>query len=240
MSPLAQYRAHRLADPIALGFGLGFRAMLFVGTPVLILLSLYAALAYSGPLRGVGLFGLLFCGAAFAFLYLAWRRAEAGAAMRLDEDGIFMAHLGLALPWDRLGPAWTVETRQQYGVGKQAVIQLQDLDGAAAEADLIGRLLLGAAQRAASRSDEAASWGGPTLVGLTEPNAPDPEASLPLIEERLKRLRAAAEAQGATPVGAPAAFHTGLSPDNLVAIVNAETLRRRGMSATDPGQAGPE
>lgn len=226
MSPLQRYRQHRLAEPIDLGYGLGFRAMLFVVAPLLTLGSLYAALAYQGPGRAVGLFGMAFFGVAAALLYLAYRRADRGAAMRLGPDGIFMAHLGLTLPWARLGPAWVVETRQQHGTSRQAVVMLREPDDAVAAAGAFGRIIIGAASRAAGRARAAASWGGAALLDLAPPTAQDREAAEAILIARLERARDAAEAEGAVPIGAPLALHAGLTPEALAAILNAEFLRR--------------
>lgn len=231
MSPLVQYRQSRLAAPIELGFGFGFRAMLYAGAPALIAASLWAVLSFSGPARSAGLFGLVFFGAAFLLLWLAYRRAEAGAATRIDENGLYFAHIGLGLPWERIGPAWVVETRQQHGISRQAVVLVRETETLMEEADLFGRILIGVATRAASRAGKPESWGGEALVELVDPEATDREAALIGIEGRLSRLRARAEGLGGVPIGAPLALHAGLTPDALAAIVNAETLARRTAAA---------
>ncbi len=226
MSPLVQYRQSRLAAPIELGFGFGFKAMLYFGAPLMLAVSLWAVFAFAGPGRAAGLFGLAFFGGAFLLLFLAHRRAEAGAATRLDENGLYFAHLGLGLPWERIGPAWVVETRQQHGVSRQAVVLVQETDTILDEADMFGRMILGVATRAASRAGKPESWGGEPLVELIEPESADRDAALIALEGRLSRLRARAEGLGAVPLGAPLALHAGLTPEALAAIINAETLRR--------------
>lgn len=234
-APLARYRAQRLATPIALPFGFGFQAMRYGLAPGLAIASLVAAVMLEGPGRAVGLFGLVFFGGATALLWVAARRADGGAALRIGEDGLFLAHVGLTLPWSRLGPAFVMEAEGNHGVARQTVILLREPGEAMTAADPFGRVMLGLARRAAARVGEPKSWGGEILSELVAPAAADPDAALATLEARLERLRRSRVASGATPVAAPPALTGGVTPEALAAMLNAEILARApAPTPTDP------
>ncbi len=231
MKAIEQYRRDGLSRPIRFRAGLAFKLFFWWGGGFLMLGAVLMMLE-GGPVEQVlGLAALLFFGLCLSIMLVAWVRGRRRGLLEISGQGLYMSHLGIVLPWRDIGPAW-VYTVHQKGFALKDVTFV--LDNSSQHLDRLGPLgrflfrLSGALSR--SRKGGAIEWGlHATMLAFDAGRGKRGQ-----MDDALEMMRQAVLARpDAIVFNVPMVLRFGISAEDMLAIINAETLARRG------GETGP-
>ncbi len=211
----ARYAEQGLTPPIALRPGWKAWALGLVIAPAMTLLSLAIGLFGGFPVALIGLFGGAFFGFAALLIGIALGRGARRGLARLSPEGLYLAQLGLTLPWEDIGPAYAQETRRPGGRTVDVMVAVRNLAAHRDRADRLGRLQI---------------W-----IALSAGRAPR-EGLLARGVRAAARPRSAAEAD-ATLYPIPGAFVSAGDAEDLARILTAEGARARAEGSSEGGRA---
>lgn len=120
LSTLEQYRKFGLEKPIRFYSGKKLELFIKWGGGILLLGSVIALFEKEDYAPLIGVFGLLFFGFAIFVKQSTLNRSKSRGMVEISEEGIYMAHIDIVLPWKDLGPAWS------FGV-KIAFVNMKDI-----------------------------------------------------------------------------------------------------------------
>jgi len=240
MKAIEQYRRHGLSQPIRLKAGLAFRLFFWWGGGFLMLGAVLMMVEGTPFEQLLGLFGFLFFGFCFSIMLVAWVRGRRRGLVEVSRDGLYLSHLGIVLPWQDIGPAW-VHTVYQKGIAlKDVTFVLDNASRHRDRMDGLGRLLFRISRAVSgSRKGGAVEWGvRATMMAFDAGTGMHRQ-----MNEALEMMRQAVlEKPDAIVFNVPMVLRFGVSAEDMLAIINAETLAQRGAEVglgepTDP--AGP-
>lgn len=235
MKAIEQYRRDGLSRPIRLRAGLAFRLFFWWGGAFLMLMCVVAILD-GGPVEQVaGLFGFVFFGFCLMVLALAWFRGRRRGLVELSEQGLYLSHLGLVLPWQDIGPAW-VHTIHQRGIAlKDVTFILGNASRHYDRMDAVGRLLFRISRAVStSRPGGAVDWGLRAVLAAMDAGT----GAHRQIDQALEMMRRSVLDKPDTIVfNVPLVLRLGVSAEDMLAIINAEALARRGGAEPVPEPA---
>jgi hypothetical protein len=226
MKPIEQYQRFGLAQPITIRPGVRYHLLLWGGGGFLMLGCVLALTQRAGFEQAMGALGLLFFGLALGIMIFALVKSRSRGLCELSEHGLYMAHLGVILPWKDIGPAWCAVYEHQGGRTKDVCFVLRNITQHIAGTRRIGRFLLRLSQRVAqSKSEGILVWG----LRIFMKHADVSELYDQLAVE-LGLMREAIQNQPDSSVfNIPVPLRFGISAEELVAILNREFAVRRGL-----------
>ena len=170
-----------------------------------------------------GGFGLLFFGFGLFIFACALLRSRSRGLVQFSQEGLWLANLGVTLPWTSIGPAWVLTTKHSGGKTDDVVFIAHDLDSYTRDVDLVSRLHL----RLMKRTLDVGK-GGVLDFGLELLfSAADEEGSLGEVMEQMEHARDQAGSDpSAVLLNIPVPFRLGIPPRDLVAILNSELSKR--------------
>lgn len=228
-STLQQYHDSGFTPPIRIEAGWKLALLFWLGGPFLIA-GCYVAVTRGGVFGIlVGAFGLVFFGVALLAIGVALWRSRRRGLIEMNPDGLYLAHIGLELPWRDLGPAWVHTTRHGRQKTEEVCYVLRNAKAHKARADFVGRGLIELARRAsATRPEGGVEWG---LAGLLTVSGAG-EETLEDITRWLENARLVlAEDPDAMLFSIPTPFTNGASSEDLAAIINLQTVARERASS---------
>ncbi|MBB4265351.1 hypothetical protein [Roseospira visakhapatnamensis] len=225
MTAMEQYRTQGLRQPIRFFPGAKFHWALWGGGSFLLLGCALMLNEGTALEQLIGLFGLLFFGTCCAILIVALARSGRRGVFEISDQGLYMAHLGLVLPWEDIGPVWINTVPLKVWSAKDLLFVLRNASHHQARADGLGRLLLRMAVASSrSRKRGVLEWG--LRAGLV---ATDAGMGLHRsLTTTLETMRAAVLSEpDALVFNVPITLRFGTDTDDLLAIINQEIVARR-------------
>ncbi|MBB4286737.1 hypothetical protein [Roseospira goensis] len=226
MRALDQYQQRGLREPIRVYPGFRFHLLLWGGGGFLLTGAVLMMDSGTGIEPLVGLFGLVFFGFACTVMLIAALRAHRRGVFELSEAGLYMAHLGIVLPWEDIGPAYIQAVRVKGFQLDDVCFVVRHASRHIARVGSVGRLLFKVAKAVShSRKGGAIEWGLRAGLALTEAGLGTHRQMGSILE----RMRQAVLAEPDSLVfNVPMALRFGVPAEDLLAILNAEVLRRSG------------
>lgn len=235
MTAIEQYRREGLSRPIRLRAGLAFRLFFWWGGAFLMAGSILAMVEGEPLDQMIGLIGFLFFGLCLSILALAWFRGRRRGLVELSEQGLYLSHLGVVLPWEDIGPAWIHTVHQRGFALKDVTFILGNASRHHDRMDAVGRLLFRISRAVStSRPGGAVDWGLRAVLLAMEAGS----GSHRQMGEALEMMRRAGSEKPDTIVfNVPMVLRFGVSAEDMLAIINAEVLARRGGADSGPAPA---
>lgn len=224
MSPLEQYQTHGLSNPISIWPSWKMHLLVWGGGAFLIFGGALALGADHLKTRFIAGFGILFFGFALIVFASGLIRGRTKGLVEFSTRGMWISILGITLPWRSIGPAW-VNTTKQVDV----VFIVRGIDTYAKNLDPLAAFYL----RLLKRPFHIRK-GGRIDFGLSLVLLALDAGEFKKIEEEMEYARTkAASDPSVILLNIPAPFRTGIAPQSLVAILNAEYAKHATALRTD-------
>jgi hypothetical protein len=226
-APLEQYQTHGLSSPISIWPSWKMHLLVWGGGPLLFIASVAALLGANGlKARFLGGFGIVFFGFALILFASALIRGRAKGLVEFSTRGMWISTLGITLPWRSIGPAWVNTTKKT----DEVVFIVRGIDKYAKNLDPLAALHL----RLLKRTLDVGK-GGLIDFGIKRVlQAAGAGGEFKKIQSQFEYARTqAASDSSAILLNIPVPFRTGIAPQSLVAILNAEYAKHATALRTD-------
>lgn len=219
MSPLEQYQTHGLSRPISIWPSWKIHLLAWGGGAFLIFGCFIALADDDLKIKFIGGFGAIFFGIALTLIAGGLIRGRTKGVIEFSTSGMWVSTLGITLPWSSIGPAWVNTTTHAGGKTDDVVFIVRDIDTHAKSLDLLAAFHL----RLLKRSLDVGK-GGLIDFGLKLVlHAADASGEFKRLQEQMEYARTKAESDSsAILLNIPTPFRIGITPQSLVAILNAE------------------
>ncbi|YCM43355.1 SHOCT domain-containing protein [Verrucomicrobiaceae bacterium 227] len=230
MSPLEQYQHSGLATPIRFHSGKKLAFLIKWGGGFLIFGSVVALFDQEPYVPLVGVFGLLFFGTCLYIMQSTVKRSKSRGMVEISEEGIYMAHIDMVLPWKDLGPAWSFGVKIAFVNMRDIFYAVKNISTHQKEMTRYGKWLLKVSRWTAKlKHGEAINWGLNKLIST---------AALPVgmkvddYDQQLKLMKKAInDDPDAAVFNIPSFLTWETTTEGLMEIINHEVLIRNGDSA---------
>lgn len=230
LSPLEQYRKFGLEDPIRFHSGKKLELFIKWGGGFLLLGSVVALFEEDDFAPLIGIFGLLFFGTGLYLMQSTIRRSKSRGMVEISEEGIYMAHIDMVLPWKDLGPTWSFGMKIAFVNMRDIFYAVRNISTHEKKMTRYGKWLLKMSRWTAKlKHGEAINWGFQKLIA---------SAALPIgmkvddYDQQLKHMKKAInDDPDAAVFNIPSFLTWETTTEGLMEIINQEVLIRNG----DPG-----
>lgn len=225
MKPIEQYQRFGLERPITFGPGAGFHLLLWGGGSFLILGCIVAMAKGDIFEQFIGAFGLVFFGFALGIMIFALLKSGGRGLFQISNQGIYMSHIGVVLPWEDIGPAWCSLIKHQGGKTKDVVFLLRNVSRHTTRMGKTGRMLIGLSKKVShSAPGSLVDWGLKAFFF-----AADADDAYDQLAVELDWMRnSVMNESDSTVFNVPVPLRFGISAEDLVAIINHEVALRNG------------
>lgn len=217
-----RYAKQGLAEPITIRPTLMMHLLIWGGGAFLIVGGGLALI--SGDPKNVlfGVVGILFFGAALTFFGGAILRGRKRGLVEFSKSGLWLSTIAAHIPWEDIGPAWVNTTRHAGGKTDDVVFIARRVDMHVTDPDWLARLHL-----KLMRKSLEVGKGGAIDFGLKLLfQQVDSEQSYEEMVAQLEHARAQANNDPrAALLNIPVPFRLGVSPHDLVALINECAFR---------------
>lgn len=226
MKPIEQYRRFGLEKAITIKPGIRFHFLLWGGGSFLILGCIIAMAEGNILEQLIGAFGIVFLGLALGIMFFALIKSGSRGLLEISNQGIYMSHIGVVLPWEDLGPAWLSVIKHQGGRTKDVGFVLRNVSKHTAKMGSLGRMLMGFSKKVShSESGGLVDWGFKALLFAADANDMNDQ-----LAAELARIRNSVMNEPTSTVfNIPVPLRFGISAEDLVAIINYEVALRNGL-----------